>query len=101
MLPSLIKQFMIRSIELKVIVCSWGISDIKISNNRLEFNVSGFNYKGHITLYEQNNILCLELSDEIHVVFKTVDEAITYLDAKIEYDHKYFFNVIKLLRSIE
>lgn len=96
----LIRQFMVSSIERSIIVSSWGISDIQISENKIEFNVCGFNFNGHIELHELNDILIVTTSDAISLSFKSVNDVIDYLDLKIEYDENYLSNIGSIIERM-
>lgn len=92
-----IKQFMIMSIENSAIVGSWGLTDIRILGDEIEFDVSGFRFKGRVKIQEIDHRLTVVSSDGVMSSFDTAEEVLEYLDTKIECDKDYLSRIKSML----
>lgn len=54
-LKSSIRQALLTLLDQGLIVASWGLSDIKLSESSILFAVNGFKYKGQVVIMEYNN----------------------------------------------
>ena len=92
-----IKALLLRFLDEKTIVMSWGISDIEILQKEVCFTVNGFKYKGIIEIsvnqsvynvkYLQNTIEC------------TLDNLIADLDMIIEKGEMYYRQIDKWVKQ--
>ena len=78
------RNLLLRLLEDVMIVSSWGISNITISEPKLSFNVDGFKYHGEVTIdaldESQYNVY---LNGESVGRFK-LNDLVPYLDRMIE-----------------
>lgn len=77
-----IRQALLALLREKLIVVSWGLSDICIENSHILFTVDGFKYKGTVLIRESRNGYTVIMSE--HCLFCKLDSLINTLDEYIE-----------------
>lgn len=83
-------QFMLECLRNEIIIASWGISNIHISELQVSFYVEGYNYKGMIIVSSHKDYIVLNTSKEYIGKAKNSKEVIRLLDKYIEAnDEKY------------
>ena len=94
-----IKNALITLLNDELTVASWGISNITINDSSFEFMVSGFIYKGKVSVSTKNSNYLITLengySEECNI-----DNLVHYLDSKIEKVNDYDNAVLKWLKGL-
>lgn len=82
----LLIKFMHTCLQYEDIVQTWGITQIQVSDIKVAFEVSGYNYSGEIiiTLNNDDKTLVINSSTEYIGSAKTALETIRLLDSYIE-----------------
>lgn len=62
---------------------SWGIFDIKVSKDKISFNVNGSKYQGAIQISERESMVSVMKSNDTRS-FSTAEELFVWLDEVIE-----------------
>ena len=76
-------DFMQTCVMHPIIPLSWGISEIRLYDKKLTFNVRGCKYQGPVWIEENNLRITIRLSF-IHNTFQNSTEALDWLDSTIE-----------------
>lgn len=90
-----IKLLMIAFLNESVIVASWGITNVKVQEEKLEFDVNGLLYKGNIIISVHKNCYSVEINGEKFIC--KLDNIVTILDAKIERTNNYDKDLLEIL----
>lgn len=93
-----IRQALLTLLREKLIVASWGISDICIGKSHIYFTVDGFKYKGTVIIYESDNGYTVIMSN--HYLFCKLDSLIYKLDEFIEKSTDYENRIEDLLNEV-
>jgi hypothetical protein len=98
MITENIRNLLLRFLSEDVIVASWGISDINISDSSLSFHVDGFKFQGDV------KIEGLDICDEYKVCFYQeyighykLDDIVSILDERIERSESCYQDFVKHL----
>lgn len=90
-----IKRLLVAFIDESVIVTSWGITNIRIGNEMIEFNVSGLLYKGSVTIKDFDSFYNIKMSDCEFT--SNLESIVGILDRKIEMSDNYTADLIDWL----
>lgn len=93
-----IRTVLIMMLKDEVIVASWGISNIRIADSALVFDVCGFLYQGTVTIVATDISYRIQFEDgvQVEVVLANILET---LDQYIEKDASYMENISNWLQS--
>ena len=96
MISENIRKLLLRLLSEDVIVASWGISDIKISETTLSFSVNGFKFQENVM------IEALDICDGYNVCLNQscighckLDGIVTILDERIERSESSYQDFVK------
>lgn len=92
-----IKRLLVAFIDESVIVTSWGITNIRIDNEMIEFNVSGLLYKGSVTIKDFDSSYIIIMSDCEFT--SNLESIVGVLDRKIERSDNYTADLIDWLNK--
>ncbi len=83
-----IKKALVCLLDEEVIVASWGITNINVSDTSLDFEVSGFIYKGKVQVkpIDDSYKICFDTGECINC---SLDDLAKTLDSKIEKTDSY------------
>ncbi len=98
---AILMQFMRIALAHQDMILSWGISNILISSDAIKFKVCGFKFSGDIIVADESNSLKINMSDKYVKYFESAEDAILYIDSKVEFDDFYFQRVIGLVLDNE
>lgn len=93
-----IKSLLLSLLEDKVVVSSWGISNITISNASLKFDVNGIKYKGTIIIESLNSNDYNIRIDNNSINVNNPSDLIILLDYEIEKTDDYLYDLQKRLK---
>ena len=88
-----IKTLLLSFIEDNVVVSSWGISNIKVSETSLKFDVNGLKYKGTVLIDSlSTKEYTIRIADSCFKV-KNPNNVISILDSEIEKTNNYYLDL--------
>lgn len=92
-------QFMQKCIQYKDIVKSWGISHIQVSDNKLSFYVSGYNYQGMILIHpiDYDNRIIIQSDNGYIGTVNSPILAVQLLDKYIEANEDRYRSLLNFL----
>ncbi len=92
-----IRSLLVTFLNDSVIIASWGITDIKIEDNKLSFKVDGLIYQGAVVIIEQDcNYLVIMEDCEFS---SNLDILVNALDEKIEKTENYTDDLINWIEN--
>ena len=93
-----IDSILSKFLEQSIIVSSWGISNIVISDQSICFDVNGFKYKGKVKISpSQNESICVSLLDADKVIQTNLFSIVKTIDDVIEKTELYDLAVLNTL----
>lgn len=78
-----LRKFIILCLTNRTITLSWGISDIRVTNDSISFNVCGSKAQTRITIRVCNNLLNVQIGRKVKFGL-TAQAAHTWIDITIE-----------------
>lgn len=97
MISENVKMLLLSLLKDEVIVASWGISNINISETQLSFSVSGFKYQGCVTIAVKDSSYCELFFDKEKLGCFTFDEVVSVIDENAEKSESCYHNFVKQL----
>ena len=99
MIAENVRKLLLSLLKDEVIVASWGISNIIISETQLSFSVSGFKYQGGVTIEVKNGINCEVFLDKVKLGCFTFDKVVKVIDEKVENSVSCYHSFFNQLRN--
>lgn len=93
-----IKSLLLSLLEDKVVVSSWGISSIFISDTSIKFDVNGMNYQGTVVIESLNNKDYNIIIGNKNICLNSSNDVINWLDSEIEKTNDYLFDLQRCLK---
>lgn len=93
-----IRQALLTLLKEKLIIASWGISNISVKENDVCFTIDGFKYKGTVAISAHGNGYDIKMN-EFHF-FCELDSLVNKLDEFIEKSTDYEERIEDLLSGI-
>lgn len=90
---------MLELLENSCIVQSWGINRININDDSVQFNVSGFKYKGAIRIVCNKNGYTIFINNT-NIKCDSAKSLVKVLDGLIECSFHYFDDIIDWINSM-
>ena len=105
MIAENVRKLLLSLLKDEVIVASWGISNINISETQLSFSVSGFKYQGCVTIVVKDGAKCEVFLDKDKLGCFTFDRVVSVIDGRIEKNescyHTFFNHFINNNSSVK
>lgn|GEM_PF-3320755 len=86
-------------IEKKVIVKSWGVSQIKVASDNIAFSVDGMKYKGNVVICISSDKQCVIYFDNGNVAKCDTGNVVNLLDKLIEHTDSYISDLSVWLKA--
>lgn len=94
-----IRLLLVELMKHQNVVSSWGLSNIKIASDKLSFEVSGFLYKGEVSVVANSNRYAVRMDgrkfDDI-----ALQQIVSLLDELIEEDKEYVERLVGWLSAV-
>ena len=97
MITENIRKLLLSLLEDEVIVASWGISNINISEKEMSFSVYGFNYQGGVTIKVEDDSKCEVYLNRTKLGCFTFDKVVNIIDENVEKNVSRYHDFIKQL----
>ena len=97
MIAENVRKLLLYLLKDEVIVASWGISNINISETQLSFSVSGFKYQGYVTITIKDGSDCEVIHEKKNLGCFPFDKVVSIIDEKVENSENCYHNFVKQL----
>lgn len=97
MIAENVRKLLLSLLKDEVIVASWGISNINISETQLSFTVSGFKYQGCVTIIVKDCSDCEVFLANENLGYFPFDKVVSVIDEKVENSENHYYNFVKQL----
>ena len=97
MIAENVRKLLLSLLKDEVIVASWGISNINISQTQLSFSVSGFKYQGCVTIIVKDGSDCEVFLDKENLGYFSFDKIVSVIDERVENSESCYHNFVKQL----
>ena len=97
MIAENVRKLLLSLLKDEVIVASWGISNINISQTQLSFSVSGFKYQGRVTIIVKDGSDCEVFLAKKNLGCFPFDKVVSVIDEKVENSESCYHNFVKQL----